>query len=98
MVGTGRGARHGILIKGGEALEMAHKIDTIVLDKTGTITLAKPEVVRLSPAPGSSEDELLRIAASVERYSEHPWGKAVVEAAAARGLALENSSQFQALP
>lgn len=96
MVGTGRGAEHGILIKGGEALEMAHKIDTIVLDKTGTITRGKPEVVRVSPAAGYSENELLRLAASAERYSEHPLGKAVVEAAAARGLVLEDSTQFQA--
>jgi Cu+-exporting ATPase len=97
MVGTGRGAEHGILIKGGEALEMAHKIDVIVLDKTGTITRGKPEVVRVAPAAGYSEDELLRIAASAERYSEHPLGKAVVEAASARGLALEDATQFQAL-
>ena len=97
MVGTGRGAEHGILIKGGEALEMAYKIDVIVLDKTGTITRGKPEVVRVVPAAGYSEDELLRIAASAERYSEHPLGKAVVAAAAARGLALESSTDFQAL-
>ncbi len=97
MVGTGRGAEHGILIKGGEALEMAHKIDTIVLDKTGTVTHGKPAVVGVFPAAGYSENELLRIAASAERYSEHPLGRAVVEAAAARGLALEDSSQFQAL-
>ncbi len=96
MVGTGRGAEHGILIKGGEALEMAHKIDTIVLDKTGTVTQGKPQVVRVAPAPGWSEDELLRIAASAERYSEHPLAKAVVEAAEARGLALEDAADFAA--
>jgi Cu+-exporting ATPase len=76
---------------------MAHKIDTIVLDKTGTITRGKPEVVRLVPAAGYSENELLRLAAAAERYSEHPLGKAVVEAAAARGLTLEDSTGFQAL-
>src|SRR5579871_890135 len=96
MVGTGRGAEHGILIKGGEALEMAHKIDTILLDKTGTVTRGKPQVVSIAPASGFSEDELLRLAAAAERYSEHPLGKAVVEAATARGLALGESSQFQA--
>ncbi|HEV3200826.1 MAG TPA: heavy metal translocating P-type ATPase [Bryobacteraceae bacterium] len=97
MVGTGRGAEHGILIKGGEALEMAHQIAVIVLDKTGTITRGKPTVVRVTPAPGYSEDELLRIAASAERYSEHPLGRAVVDAAAARGLSLESITDFQSL-
>jgi Cu+-exporting ATPase len=97
MVGTGRGAEHGILIKGGEALEMAHKIDAILLDKTGTITRGKPEVISVIPAVGYSEDELLRIAASAERYSEHPLGRAVVDAAARRGLALESSTDFQAM-
>jgi Cu+-exporting ATPase len=94
MVGTGRGAARGILIKGGEALEMAHKIDTVVLDKTGTITRGAPQVTGLHPAPGWTEDELLRVAASAERYSEHPLAKAILESAAARGLALEPSSGF----
>jgi len=97
MVGTGRGAGRGILIKGGEALEMAHRIDTVVLDKTGTITRGKPRVIRVSAAAGYTEDELLRLAASAERYSEHPLGKAIVEAAAERGLALEDAAQFTAL-
>src|SRR5207249_1704853 len=83
MVGTGRGAERGILIKGGEALEMAHRIDTIVLDKTGTITQGKPRVT------SAVDDEVLRLAASAERYSEHPLGKAIVEAARERGLKLE---------
>lgn len=96
MVGTGRGAEHGILIKGGEALEMAHRIRVIVLDKTGTITSGQPRVTRVTPAAGWSEAELLRLAASAERYSEHPFGKAIVEAAAGRGLALEPSEAFQA--
>ena len=77
MVGTGRGAERGILIKGGEALEMACRIDTIVLDKTGTITRGKPRVTGVDPAPGRTESELLRMAASAERYSEHPLGKAI---------------------
>lgn len=97
MVGTGRGAERGILIKGGEALEMAEKIGVVVLDKTGTVTQGKPRVTRLAPAPGFSADELLRLAASAERYSEHPLGKAIVEAAAERGIALEDISDFQAL-
>ncbi len=82
MVGTGRGAERGILIKGGEALEMAHRIDTVVLDKTGTVTRGKPRGDG-DPAGGRvrREAELLRLAASAERYSEHPLGKAVVEAA-----------------
>jgi Cu+-exporting ATPase len=97
MVGTGRGAEHGILIKSGEALEMAHKIQAIVLDKTGTITRGKPKVESVHAASGFSEPDLLRLAASAERYSEHPLGRAIVEAAAARGLPLEESREFQAL-
>ena len=96
MVGTGRGAEHGILIKGGEALEMAWHIDTVVLDKTGTITHGKPVVTAIAPDAGFSETDLLRFAASAERYSEHPLGKAVVEAAAARGIALAEPSSFAA--
>ena len=97
MVGTGRGAERGILIKSGEALEMACRIDTIVLDKTGTITRGKPRVTGVFPAPGHTESELLRLAASAERYSEHPLGKAIVEAAAERGIALEEATEFSAL-
>src|SRR4029077_20009763 len=80
MVGTGRGAERGILIKGGEALEMAHRIDTVVLDKTGTLTTGQLRVTGIAPASGWAESELLRMAASAERYSEHPLGKAIVEA------------------
>jgi len=96
MVGTGRGAARGVLIKGGEALEMAHRIDTILLDKTGTVTRGKPAVTAVLPAPAWSGDELLRLAASAERYSEHPLGRAIVEAAAARGLALVDPAGFAA--
>ncbi|HLK49989.1 MAG TPA: heavy metal translocating P-type ATPase [Bryobacteraceae bacterium] len=96
MVGTGRGAERGILIKGGEALETAYRVDTVVLDKTGTLTAGRPRVVRLAPAPGYSESELLRLAASAERYSEHPLAKAILEAAAARGIALAETSAFSA--
>src|SRR5262249_29482562 len=90
MVATGRGAERGILIKGGEALEMAQRIDTVVIDKTGTITQGEPR--------GASvvEDDLLRVAASAEMYSEHPRGKAIVEAARARGLQIEGPSEFSA--
>jgi Cu+-exporting ATPase len=96
MVGTGRGAQRGILIKGGEALEMAHKIDTVVLDKTGTVTEGKPRVTRVTANGAFSESDVLRLAASAERYSEHPLGKAIVEAARGRGLAVEDASQFSA--
>src|SRR5215208_6310364 len=85
MVGTGKGAESGILIKGGEALEGAYKLDTIVLDKTGTLTKAKPELTDVV-SDGLSEDELLRIVASAERGSEHPLGEAVVEDARRRGI------------
>ncbi|HXB66792.1 MAG TPA: heavy metal translocating P-type ATPase [Candidatus Acidoferrales bacterium] len=97
MVGTGRGAAHGVLIKGGEALEMAHRVDTVVLDKTGTLTRGKPLVTAVLPTAGFAADELLRLAASAERYSEHPLGRAIVEAAAGRGLALEEPAEFAAL-
>jgi len=97
MVGTGRGAAQGVLIKGGEALEMAYKIDTIVLDKTGTLTRGKPRVTAVRASTGLASDELLRLAASAERYSEHPLGKAIVEAAATRGLALDEPAEFVAL-
>ena len=96
MVGTGRGAERGILIKGGEALEMAYCIDTVVFDKTGTLTHGKPAVTAILPAPGFSAMDLLRLAAGAERYSEHPLGKAVVEAAAARGISPAEPSAFVA--
>jgi Cu+-exporting ATPase len=97
MVGTGRGAERGILIKGGEALEMAHRIDTVVLDKTGTITRGRPRVTAITPAPGWNEDDLLRVAASAERYSEHPIAKAILDAAAERGVTIEDATSFSAL-
>jgi Cu+-exporting ATPase len=97
MVGTGRGAEHGILIKGGEALEMAHNIGALVFDKTGTLTRGKPRVVRVTPAQGWNEQDVLRLAASAERYSEHPLGRAIVEAAGERGIALEEADGFASL-
>jgi Cu+-exporting ATPase len=96
MVGTGRGAEHGILIKGGEALEMAQKIDTIVLDKTGTLTVGRPSVVGIHPSAGFSESDLLRLAATAERYSEHPIAKAILEAARERGIPLVEPVGFSA--
>jgi P-type Cu+ transporter len=95
MVGTGKGAESGILIKGGEALEGAHKLNTIVVDKTGTLTKAKPALTDVV-SDGLSEDELLRIVASAERGSEHPLGEAVVEDARRRGLGFAEASSFEA--
>ena len=95
MVGTGLGARRGILIKNGEALERGEKIDTVVLDKTGTLTQGKPKVVRIHAVCGSDQD-VLRVAASVEACSEHPLAGAVVEAA--KGSVLAEVSQFTNVP
>jgi len=97
MVGTGRGAQSGILIKGGEALEAAHKVATIVLDKTGTVTVGKPTVAAVVAAGPFSDDELLRLAASAERGSEHPLGAAMVKEARERGAALADPVDFQAI-
>jgi Cu+-exporting ATPase len=99
-VGTGKGAEHGVLIKQAQALEIAHKVDTVVLDKTGTLTTGKPVVTDLvlSDAAGTSEQELLFLAASAERGSEHPLGEAIVMEAQNRGLTLESASGFQAIP
>jgi Cu+-exporting ATPase len=97
MVGTGKGAEHGILIKGGEALETAHQITAIVFDKTGTITEGKPEVTNVLTSQGYSEDSLLRIAASAEKGSEHPLGQAIVLGAQDKGLELFAAESFEAL-
>ncbi len=98
MVGTGRGAEMGILVKGGEILELAHKLDTVVLDKTGTLTKGEMSVTDLVPTNGVSEDELLGIAAAAELGSEHPVARAVVEAAVSRGLSLIEATDFEAKP
>lgn len=97
MVGTGKGAEHGVLIKGGESLEIAHQLQTIVLDKTGTITRGAPGLTDVVPAAGVTEVELLRLAASAERGSEHPLGEAIVRAAAERGIELGQARDFSAL-
>ena len=94
MVATGRGAELGILIKGGEALERSSRLDTVVFDKTGTVTEGRPTVQRIA---GEDEAEALRLAASLERHSEHPLGEAIVAAGAARGLALAEPRQFESL-
>ncbi len=88
MVGVGRGAQSGVLIKNAEALERLEKIDTLVVDKTGTLTEGKPKVVAVTPAGGFTENDLIRLAASVERASEHPLAHAIVAAAQERGLTL----------
>lgn len=98
MVGTGLGAGKGILIKGGEYLERVEKIDTVVLDKTGTITWGAPAVTDLLVLPPLGEEELLSAAASGENRSEHPLGRAVVEAAGKRGILLKDVDNFVALP
>jgi len=98
MVGTGRGASMGVLIKGGESLERASSIQTVVFDKTGTITEGKPQLVTLQPLAGFSAEQVLRIAASAEQTSEHSLGQAILESARQKGLALVEGENFQALP
>jgi Cu+-exporting ATPase len=97
MVGTGKGAESGILIKGGEALEGAHSLDTIVLDKTGTLTRGEPELTDVLVTDGLQEDELLGLVAAAERGSEHPLGEAVVAGARSRGLTLAEAESFEAV-
>jgi Cu+-exporting ATPase len=97
MVGTGKGAENGILIKGGEALETAHKIQTVIFDKTGTITEGKPTVTDVLTADGLSADDLLQITASAERGSEHPLGQAIVAGARNRGLELLKADGFDSV-
>jgi Cu+-exporting ATPase len=96
MVGVGRGALAGVLIKNAEALERMERVDTLVVDKTGTLTEGKPKVVAVVPAQGFDESEVLRLAASVERASEHPLARAVIESAAERGIALADAADFDA--
>ena len=94
MVGTGRGATTGVLVKNAEALELMEKIDTLVIDKTGTLTLGKPKLIEVRPAAGFDEAEVLRLAASLEKGSEHPLAAAIVEGAEDRGLKLPATSDF----
>ena len=97
MVGTGRGAEQGILIKSGESLETAHLVDTVVLDKTGTVTQGRPALTDIRPVGGVTERELLSLAASLEQASEHPLAEALVEGAKSRGVPLEKVSDFLAV-
>lgn len=98
MVGTGKGAQYGVLIKSGAALETAHKINVVVLDKTGTITEGKPVVTDILPAATFEKDKLLQLAASCEKGSEHPLGEAIVKAAEEQNLPLLPPDAFAALP
>ncbi len=97
MVGTGKGAENGVLIKGGESLETAHKLQAIILDKTGTLTEGQPVVTDIVLNGGFKEMELLQLAASAERGSEHPLGEAIVESARASALSLAEPTDFQAI-
>ncbi|MBW9155123.1 heavy metal translocating P-type ATPase [Clostridium tagluense] len=98
MVGTGKGAEYGVLIKSGVALETAHKIQTIVFDKTGTLTEGKPKVTDIVTVEGTSQTYLLQIAASAEKGSEHPLGEAIVKGAQERSLELKKVDKFEAIP
>jgi Cu+-exporting ATPase len=98
MVGVGRGAESGVLIKNAAALERMEAVDTLVIDKTGTLTEGKPKVTAIVAAKGVAENELLRLAASVERMSEHPLASAIVAAAKERGLDLAPTSDFNSPP
>ena len=97
MVGTGKGAQRGILLKGGGSLEIAEKINAVILDKTGTVTIGRPSLTDLLPASNIAEDELLRMAASAEASSEHPLGEAIVRAAKERGLSLPAARDFRSV-
>ncbi len=97
MVGTGKAAENGVLVRGGESLEMARKVDTIVLDKTGTITRGKPSVTAIETANGYNSDRLLVLVASAEAGSEHPLGEAIVSAARSRSLTIVSTSEFNAI-
>ncbi|MBI5068082.1 MAG: heavy metal translocating P-type ATPase [Deltaproteobacteria bacterium] len=98
MVGTGRGAALGVLVRDAEALEVLERVDTLLVDKTGTLTEGKPRLVAVEPVAGLPEEEALRLAAAAERGSEHPLARAVLAAAGARGLALPEATGFQARP
>ena len=98
MAGTGVAAKFGILIKDAQALELAHKVDIVAFDKTGTLTVGKPKLTALLPAPGMSDDEVLRVAASLQSGSEHPLARAVVSRAQEKGLPIEAPDNVRAVP
>jgi P-type Cu+ transporter len=97
MVGTGRGAMAGVLIRNAEALELLEKVDTLVVDKTGTLTEGKPKLVTIEPVAGESRTELLRLAATLERGSEHPLAAAIVSGAEERGITLAEAKDFRSV-
>jgi len=98
IVGTGKGAEHGVLIRSAETLERSHKIRAVLLDKTGTLTEGEPKVTDIIALPSSSQDEILRLAASAEHGSEHPLGEAIVKAALEKNLEISPASDFNAIP
>ena len=98
MVGTGKGAENGLLIKGAEHLQNSQRVNTVVLDKTGTITKGEPEVTNIITYTNYSEDELLKLAASAEKGSEHPLGEAIVNSAKDKGVELQEGKNFEAIP
>ncbi|HEY32776.1 MAG TPA: heavy metal translocating P-type ATPase [Dehalococcoidia bacterium] len=98
MVGTGKGAENGILIRSAEALERTHKINTVLLDKTGTLTQGEPRMTDVIAVPSSSREEVLRLAASAEHGSEHPLGEAIIRAATEMGLEMSTVADFSAIP
>jgi Cu+-exporting ATPase len=95
MVGVGKGAEMGVLIKNAESLEKLEKVNTVVMDKTGTLTEGKPRVIQVIAAPGWQENDLMRLAASIEQNSEHPLGTSIVQSAAAKQLEIPEASEFQ---
>jgi Cu+-exporting ATPase len=97
MVGTGRAAESGVLIRGGAALEMAGRVDTVVFDKTGTLTLGRPSVSSISALPGWTQDEIIKLAAGAERGSEHPLSTAILEEARRRGVVASEASVFDSI-
>jgi Cu+-exporting ATPase len=98
MVGTGKGAQYGVLIKGGESLENTYRIDTIVLDKTGTITKGEPSLTDVIAMPGFTPEEVVHFSGSAEKGSEHPLGEAIVKGALARSVSLSEATKFEAVP
>jgi Cu+-exporting ATPase len=98
MVGTGKGAEYGVLIKSAAALEQLHRVQVMVFDKTGTLTVGRPSVTDVVPMPGVTEDDVLAVAAAAEQGSEHPLGEAIVTAAKERGVALPPVSEFVSVP
>ena len=98
MVATGRGAQAGVLIRSAESLELLERVDTLVLDKTGTLTAGRPRLTAAAALPPLGEEELVRLAASLERGSEHPLASALVEGARSRGLTLAEVEGFRAFP